>query len=235
MTALRIRFNPRYLSDVAWDQWIEAYEDELPSARQKLMEAASACENTRALMAYNTGSVNFSTMLLLYILLRNLKPSHIFEIGTFIGKSAIAMALACDRNGNPAEIFTCDASNDFHLPKLTKTPVNGFSKTASTEALKSLLERKIMIDFVHVDGRLSVEDLPLLEQIINDDTVLALDDFEGIEKGVANYSLLRGRPKFAKHMLIYPPTPSTLEKLGAFSRSTTALLIPLSLVIFTAQ
>ena len=40
MTELNIRFNPRYLSDIAWDQWIEALEGELPAAKEKLTEAA---------------------------------------------------------------------------------------------------------------------------------------------------------------------------------------------------
>ena len=51
MTELNIRFNPRYLSDIAWDQWIETIEDELPAAKEILAAAAARCEETRASMA----------------------------------------------------------------------------------------------------------------------------------------------------------------------------------------
>jgi predicted O-methyltransferase YrrM len=235
MSELSIRFNPRYLSDIAWDQWIEALEEELPAAKEKLADAAARCEETRPSMAYNTGSVSFSTMLLLYCLVRNSKPSNIFEIGTFIGKTTTAMAIACDRNGKTSEIFTCDGNNDFHLPKIAKTPVHGFPRASSTSALKSLLERKISIELAVFDGRLVPEDIPLLEQLTTANTLFALDDFEGMEKGVANYMLMRSRQKFASHALIYPASTRTLAKLGLNSVSTVALLVPVSNIVFTNQ
>lgn len=235
MAETRIRFNPRYLSDIAWDQWIEALDEELPAARARLAEAAEACEKTRPLMAYNTGSVNFATVMLLYVLIRNIKPQRIFEVGTFIGKSTLAMALACDRNGRPAEILTCDGSNDFHLPKLAATPIQGFSKTPSTAVLQAMADKSVMVDVVHIDGRVSVADLDLLERISDDKLVIALDDFEGMEKGVANLTLLRSRQRFARHALLYPPRPAILQKLGLLSGSTTALMVPLSCIGFANQ
>lgn len=230
-----IRINPRYLSDIAWNQWIEVLEPELPAMRNRLAEVDAACEATREQMAHNTGSVSFPTMLLLYVLARNLKPARIFEVGTFIGKSTLAMALACDNNGGQAEIYTCDGSNDFHVPKLSKTPIHGFSKALSTAVLQALVNKKLVVDLVHIDGRVSAADLELLEQISDEQLVIALDDFEGIEKGVANLSLLRGRQRFARHALVYPPSLPIIGKIGLFSPSTTALLVPVGAITYGNQ
>lgn len=235
MAKLHVRLTPVYLSDIAWDQWIEAIEAELPAARAFLTEAAEACEKTRDLMEHNTGSVNFSTLMFLYVAIRNLQPLNIFEIGTFIGKSTLAMAAACDRNANEPRIYTCDDSNPFHLPQLCRTPVKGLPKMGSTVALEALARAGAAIDFVHVDGRIRNADLDLLERVSDDRLVLALDDFEGGEKGVQNCILLRQRQRYAGHALLYPPSQASLRKLGLVSRSTTALLLPMSMVGYANQ
>jgi predicted O-methyltransferase YrrM len=231
----RIRLNPRYLSDIAWDQWAEILEPELPAVRQMLADTDAACEAVRPMMAYNTGSVSFSTMMLLYVLVRNVKPGRIFEVGTFIGKSVLSMAHGCDRNGQPAEIYTCDGSNDFHVPKLSRTQIIGFGKSPSTAVLQLLAEKKLPLDLLHLDGRIGPQDIELLEKISDDKLVVVLDDFEGMEKGVANLMQLRQRPQFARHVLIYPPSSTLIGRMGLQSSSTTALLLPFSALQYTNQ
>ncbi len=235
MSGVRIKFTPRNLSDLVWSQWLGEVEAELDSATAKLKEQSAACEATRAQMDYKTGSIPFATAVLLYAAIRNIKPKSIFEIGTFIGKSALAMAYAADQNEEPAEIFTCDGSNDFHVPALAKTKIHGFPKSTSTAALRQLAQAGKKVDFAHIDGRPAAEDYDLLESIADPRIVLALDDFEGIEKGVANFSTLRGRKFFGQHVLVYPASDAILARIGLIAHSTTAYVIPLPAFTYAPQ
>jgi predicted O-methyltransferase YrrM len=235
MGNLRLRLTPKNLTDLVWLQWIEDIEPELDQAKAKLKEMFELCEQTRGKMDYNTGSITFSAALGLYIATRNVQPSGIFEVGTFIGKSTLAMALAVDRNGMGGQIFTCDGSNDFHLPGIAKCPVKGFPKTTSTNALSALAKMDARVDMVHFDGRISAQDLDLLEKIVDPRVVIALDDFEGMEKGVANLSIIRGRPFFSQHALIYPMSKLIIDKLVCHAPNTTAFLVPMPAFTFTWQ
>jgi len=235
MSQARIRLTPHNLSDLVWMQWIAAVEPELDRIRSELKSMFDACEQTRAKMDYNTGSISFSAALALYLMARNVDAQSIFEVGTFIGKSTLSMALAMDANGKPGQIFTCDGSNDFHLPQISKSRIQGFPKTTSTAALEQLVKAGAKVDMLHLDGRLSARDVELIEQIADQRVVMAIDDFEGIEKGVANLSVLRGRAFFGQHMLIYPMSETALRALGCISRNTTALFVPISALTFTNQ
>jgi predicted O-methyltransferase YrrM len=235
MSDVQVRINPRNLSLILWEQWIGNIEEELPKARTELAAMFDACEATRSSMSYNTGSITFAAAILLYVATRNIRPSQIFEVGTFIGKSTLAMGLAVDRNGADGKIFTCDGSNDFKLPRLTKCAITGFSKTVSTSALQQVAAGGARIDFFHIDGRISAEDLEIIEHISDPRVVIALDDFEGIEKGVANLSLIKARPYFGQHVLVYPAADHVLARLGVSSGSTSALLFPLAALKFTNQ
>lgn len=235
MSQVRIRLTPRNLSELVWEQWIETVEEDLPRVRGRLHEMFEACEGTRSKMDYNTGSITLSAAMALYLAVRNTVATSVFEVGTFIGKSTVAMALAMEMNKQGGQIFTCDGSNDFHVPKLCDTPIHGFSKTTSTAALEQLAKNGVKLDMLHLDGRLSGRDVELIEQISDPRVVLAIDDFEGVEKGVANLSILRGRPFFGQHILVYPMRERTLSKLSCITPNTTALLVPMSAVTFTYQ
>lgn len=98
-----------------------------------------------------------------------------------------------------------------------------FPNTTSTDMFKSLLADKNLdrkIDLFYIDGRVSEADKALMAQLSNDRTIIVLDDFEGVEKGVANALLLGA----ANHLLIYP-------RRGA----KTAVLLPASMLKLTAQ
>jgi predicted O-methyltransferase YrrM len=235
MNNARLRLTPRNLTDLVWQQFLEDIEPGLDDAKLRLKEIFAACEQTRAQMDYNTGSITFSAALALYLLTRNIQPSCIFEVGTFVGKSTLAMALAIDENGNDARIFTCDGSNDYHLPQVARCQITGFSKTTSTQALTSLVKDNVRLDMMHIDGRISPQDLDMIEKIADPRIIIALDDFEGVEKGVANLSIMRGRPFFAQHALVYPMSRPMIERLGCHAGNTTALLVPMSAFTFTWQ
>jgi predicted O-methyltransferase YrrM len=234
MPGFVVNLSAEVLSAVVWRHWVLTVEPELPAARAALAEAFDACERTRPLMAYNTGSISFASAVTLYAAVRNLEPETIFELGTFIGKSTVAMALAADRNGR-GRIYTCDGSNDFHLPPVAKCPVQPFPRTRSTDALLALARAGEKIDFAFVDGRLSPQDVDILSRLLSAHAVLALDDFEGTEKGVANVMLLRAHKAFGRHVLVHPPGPAVLADYGTTTRCLTALFVPVDGFRFTPQ
>jgi len=90
-------------------------------------------------------------------------------------------------------------------------------------------------DFVFIDGRLNQTDIGRMAELLTHDAIVALDDFEGMEKGVANLFNLRSHPRFQNLFLVPPPSLEVSEKLGFTSRSLTAVLLPPSLIALTNQ
>ncbi|MEO8114233.1 MAG: class I SAM-dependent methyltransferase, partial [Phenylobacterium sp.] len=160
------------------------------------------------------------------------RVNRIIEVGTFIGRSTLAMASAMDAEDIAGDIFTCDGSNAMTVPWSGKSRLHQFPKTTSTDMLGRL---DGVFDFVFLDGRLTREDLPLLEGLISQDTIFALDDFEGVEKGVANLSQLYGLGKLKSHFLIYPAPGPLLARRGLTSNSLFAVFLPISVFQFAKQ
>ena len=229
------RLSPSAVSDVVWRDLLGDLDLERNDVSALLSARWRECEATRARMAYNTGSISASTGLALYALAARLAPRMIFEIGTFIGKSAVAIALGTEAAGvADAVIHTCDGSNDFHLDHAGSTRMVGYPRMTSTQALAAL-PAGLAVDLFHFDGRLADADLALVQKVMKPATVFALDDFEGFEKGVANLSVLRAQPALRGHILAYPPDRKLLAEFGLHSKCLTALLLPASMFGFTAQ
>lgn len=238
MSNFSFRLSPDFLSDVVWRQVFENVEVELPDSRRRLEDIIAACERTRVGMDYNTGSISLASALCLYALVRFVRPQVIFEIGTFIGRSTLSMAAAVDVNGTDSRIYTCDGSNVAQLPVAqVKCPITTYSKTMSHDALNAFAQEDRQIDLMHIDGRISGVDLEIISRVASPHTIYALDDFEGIEKGVFNWSLMRQHPVFARHCLIYPAKPKLIDQIsgGVIARSITALAVPMEGFRFSNQ
>jgi hypothetical protein len=106
-------------------------------------------------------------------------------------------------------------THDFKLPIFNKVTQYHMG---STEML-SQLEGKI--DHLHVDGRLQADDKPHLERLFHAETIITLDDFEGVEKGVWNAMQLNVKDR----ILVYPPERQLTERF-ALGDATTALILP---------
>jgi predicted O-methyltransferase YrrM len=222
------------LSSVVWRYLFASIDFELASAKIKLSAAMEECEKTRVLMSKKTGSISLASSIALYSVVRSIKPQTIFELGTFIGNSTISMALALDGNGS-GDIYTCDGDNNFHLPNISKSNIYPYPRTNSLVALKDLAQKKIPIDMLFVDGRITPEDAYAMAELSHDRTFVVIDDFEGMEKGVANLMVLRSIPQFSQYALVHPPAASLIDDLGLLSGSAIALLLPKSALRFTAQ
>jgi len=175
-------------------------------------------DDLRSSADYNTGTISQSAVWDLYCIANYFKPRFVAEVGTFIGTSTWALA---DGMGD-GEIHTCDAANDIVLEKHPTVDIVQYRKKTSTEMFNTMANRGLRADMIYLDGRLVEADYPLLGIITKPETIYVLDDTEGIEKGVINAANLMGSLS-ATHHFIYP------------HRSLTAMIIPKSMIEFTAQ
>ncbi len=119
--------------------------------------------------------------------------------------------------------------------KVPQAALVQYPKQSSTQMFKSLADENVKLDLLHLDGRLTDEDMALLPQLVKDQTLFTLDDFEGLEKGVANAQRLMHTLGNVAHFLIYPPERDTLAHFGLRDGCTTAMLLPRCLFQITVQ
>lgn len=212
-----LRFNRRQISGLFWQLL-----DQVDRSRFWPVPADHHFDRLRASADYNTGSLTRNDMMDLILICSYFRPKILAEVGTFIGRSTYALAVG---SGSDALIYTCDASNDIPLPdmppdaaKVIRNP-----RSSSVEMFNRMLADGYAnrVDLFFIDGRLTEADLILMNQLSHGQSILVLDDFEGIEKGVDNAMLLGNQ----NHLLIYPRVPE----------GKTALLVPVKLLQLTAQ
>jgi len=85
-------------------------------AKIDLIRRLNQLDELRSKADFNTGSIPAASAWCLYSLVRYFKISSVLEIGTFIGKSTTAMALAMDQEVQRGVIHTCDGSNAIAIP-----------------------------------------------------------------------------------------------------------------------
>jgi len=195
-----LNLNRKRLSRAIWDTLFDGLDD-LPWQRLNDLEALDPDRKT--------GSTTNASLIALWAVVRYFKPKRIAEIGTYIGKSTFVLS----RDG--AEVHTCDMTHAFMLPIHGKIHQ---SYDSSTEMLERLDGN---IDHLHVDGRLQADDRAHLERLFHADTIITLDDFEGIEKGVWNAMQIN----LSNRILVYPPERQLTERF-AMGDATTAIILP---------
>jgi hypothetical protein len=200
--------------------------------KMDMIRAINQLDQLRSQADYNTGSITAASAWSLYCLVRYFKINSVLEIGTFIGKSTTSIALAIDHEGQRGVIHTCDGSNAIPIPYDGKCRIVQYMKKTSTEMLQSM---EGTYNFAHFDGRIQKEDFPYLSKLLLPNSIIAIDDFEGMEKGVCNLMLMREHNLIPDHFLIYPCQASFSQELGFSDQSTTAVLLPKSLIDFTNQ
>jgi len=188
-------------------------------------------ESLREKADYNTGSVSAFSAWSLFLLCRYFRVLRAIEVGTFIGRSTVSIASAMNLNGG-GEIHTCDLSNEIVVNQVPPTRILQYRKMTSTQMLTSLEGE---FDFAFIDGRLDSTDINRLAELLTEDAILALDDFEGTEKGVANLFNLRSHPRFSSLFLVTPAGPECAARVGLTSRSLVAILLPPALITLTNQ
>ena len=227
----------RLLSEAAWNRILETAAPQFLYRGQKFFELMASLEALRKAADYNTGSISAAAAWSLYSLVGYFGPQRILEIGTFIGKSTLAMALAADDLSISTEIHTCDMSNSIELPTIAKTRIIQYPKQTSTQMLQKLTAANsgAKFEMLYLDGRLQSEDFSSLAKLCSPGVIVVCDDFEGHEKGVANLINARNGGLIPQHILIYPPSETLLQKFGLSDHSTTAFALPQAALRLTTQ
>lgn len=195
-----LNLNRRRLSRAIWDTLFA----DLPDLPWHVIEDLEKLDPAR-----RTGSTNHASLIALWAVIRYFRPTRVAEVGTYIGKSTFVLS----RLG--ADVHTCDMTHDFKLPIATKITQY---HTSSTEMLAKLDGK---IDLLHLDGRLQADDREHLVRLCTPDTIITLDDFEGVEKGVWNAMQF----DLSKRILVYPPERQLTERY-AVGDATTAIILP---------
>ena len=190
----------RYTIDMVDEVWREKIRM-IRHATTPLVERAT----------YKTGSISDAAMYYLWTLCKRISPTHIVEIGTFIGNSTAVLA------NYGLNVYTCDKDNDC----LNGTDIiHPFPKTTSTQMLWELVQKGVKADLFFFDGRIQPPDLALILRLSHPMTAYVFDDYERVEKGVVNVRLLF--PYLLHHTLILPP-----ERVADYeSRTSIACLMP---------
>jgi hypothetical protein len=232
-----IKLSAHVLSDPFWYRVFEYAAPRRLDQADALFRDLGGLDRLSHAAHYKTGSISTSTQWALFALAYQWHPEVVAEIGTYIGKSTIALARGADAAGVECEVHTCDASNTMELPRLSKSRIVQYPGNTSTLMLTEMIEDGFAgrVNLMHIDGRLAKEDITLVAQLCASDAVLAIDDFEGIEKGVANLFNLRTAKAFSNHQLFYPPSNLMMRRIGFDDRCTTALLAPREVIQLSAQ
>lgn len=146
------------------------------------------------------GTVGIYTAFMLKRIARLLKPFTVAEIGTYIGRSMSALAEGM-RTG---DIYTCDSeTNRCHAVQIEDVKIHLHPKTTSTQMFAMM---KSQVDLFFFDGRIQPADVEHIQRLSKPDTIYLFDDFEGVEKGVANALMIQ----HLGGILVYPEQGQTL-------------------------
>lgn len=223
------------LSRAVLARMIDIHGHLLPSVVPQLTATFLELETRRVRMNYNTGSISLSAGVFLFMTANTFKPKIIVEVGTFIGKSTTALALGAGWNDSEDRtIYTVDKDNPCLLPEtIGNVRIQPHPRQTSTDMFRALLQAGVKADFLILDGRLQPADLPLMRGITTPETIILLDDYEGIEKGVANLQMLG--PLIPNHLTLPPEQDSRLLNFGIVDYHRTAMLMPSNSLIITRQ
>ena len=163
------------------------------------------------------GSITMNSASIVWLITRYFSPKVVCEIGTYIGRSTLSIALG--GMDSIERIYTCDGTFDcLNLTELSSqlSPeksravknIRYFGKTMSFDMLGKISEEQQKIDLAFIDGRIGDKDIELLRHLVSEKCVFLIDDFEGVEKGTLNAILLRNN--FPNYILLEPEKPGVL-------------------------
>jgi len=228
MTMLRL--NPTTLSRAFGQQLIDEGAYLRPSFENELLPVICDRLNDPTLQRADSGSIGVGSALSLFLAAAKRKPKLIVEVGTYIGTSAACMGFGAAMSGDPVQLVTCDINPCIEEPftglEMPDGSTENVMQKGSTEMFQYLISQGSKIDMLHIDGRLRGEDLQLLSRLLKPDTLIALDDCEGDEKGHYNLDILRRSGLMENHAFVSPFEKDLFRCWNIESRSVTAFLLP---------
>jgi len=184
---------------------------------------------TQARLGLSGGSTGDADCGLLHLLVKTFKPQHIFEVGTYIGTSTLAMALAARAYGG--KVTTCDPEDRQAIPEDQRDVIR-FLHAAAPAALADLKARGESIDFVFADWTLGREAIEILNEIGSPNLIFTAHDYVlPRDKGVINKEEMSQYYRRARECTWILPDPQPiLVEPGLALQQATAMLVPKTLV-----
>ncbi len=234
-----LRLNPATLSRALGQQFLDRGAHLRVHFETTLLPLIGKRLLDKTLQRSNSGSISAGSALTLFLMAQAKSPQIIVEVGTYIGNSAASIAFGSGLNGTSVEVFSCDINHCCQNPldglTLPKGSYAEIFNTSSTEMFVALAKKQRKIDFLHLDGRLQEKDIKMLELLMKEDTIIALDDCVSNEKGHANLGILQASGIVKNYLFIEPFSKDIFRLWGLESYSTTGILVPMSFVQFTRQ
>jgi predicted O-methyltransferase YrrM len=221
-------------SKLFWEIILTGSDEIEPSFKTRITDSFYQQSSLRDHADNRTGSISLTTAHLLGQLAKLFAPTTIAEVGTYIGRSTAALAIGAEGTTH-AKIHTCDATNSLDLSLKTTTQIVQYKGRTSTDMFRILAGKDEKVDLIFLDGRINSNDLEIIKTIVHKRTIFIFDDFEGIEKGVVNTSLILSEKLFKNYLLVYPPVEYILKNHNLMGKTTLSLLIPPAAILFTNQ
>ena len=185
-----LRLNPSTLSHAFGQQLLDGGAHLKPVFEQTLLPLISTRLLDPSLQRSNSGSIGLGSALSLFLASHRRAPKLVAEVGTYIGNSAAAMGFGAGITQQAVQLITCDMHTCTQQPfaglKLPEGSKAQVVQGSSTQMFEFLASKGAKLDMLHLDGRLMKDDLKLLSQLLKEDSLIALDDCEGDEKGHMN-------------------------------------------------
>jgi hypothetical protein len=156
----------------------------------------------------------------LYLLVKAFARRCIFEIGTYVGTSAVAMAMAS------GHVTTCDPDDYGCLP-----PDIRFLNMTDSAALRVLQREGATVDMVFADAVVSLDAIALLNKIGSKDMIFTAHDYAPGDKGEICFRLMSEHYRRTTESTWFLPEAEPVEVApGLFLERATAAMIPNRLI-----
>jgi hypothetical protein len=191
---------------------------------QGLVEKLSAIRShnitSRARCGLAGGSTGNPDCGFLYLLVKAFARRSIFEIGTYVGTSSVAMTMA------GGHVTTCDPDDYGCLP-----PGIRFLNMIDSNALRVLRREGATVDMVFADAPVSVEAIALLNKIGSNDMIFTAHDYAPGDKGEVCFRLVSKHYRRAKESTWFLPETEPVEVArGLLLERAIAAMIPNRLI-----
>ena len=185
---------------------------------------------TQARLGLSGGSTGDADCGLLHLLVKAFQPQHIFEVGTYVGTSTLAMALAARSYGG--KVTTCDPEDRQAIPD-DQCDVIRFIHAAALAALADLRARGESIDLVFADWTLGREAIEMLNEMGTPKLIFTAHDYVlPRDKGVINKEEMSRYYRRARECTwILPDAQPILVEPGLALQQATAMLVPRPLLV----
>jgi hypothetical protein len=156
----------------------------------------------------------------LYLLVKAFARRYIFEIGTYVGTSAVAMTMA------GGHVTTCDPDDHGCLP-----PGIRFLHMTDRDALRVLQREGVTVDMVFADAVVSLGAIALLNKIGSEGMIFAAHDYGPGDKGEICFRLVSKHYRRATESTWFLPDAKPVEVApGLLLERATAAMIPNRLI-----